>query len=137
MLARIIHHDSVPDDLPRTFEVAFFEGCPGLQAVIDVPKACVIVPGDATGMRMDHSTAYNLIVEYLSQRFGVPLEKIQPDSKMFEDLGLDSIDALDMLALLDRQYRVKVNEEQARRIRTVEDAVQYVLANLPESAPQP
>jgi acyl carrier protein len=54
---------------------------------------------------------------------------------MFEDLGLDSIDALDMLALLDRQYHVQVNEEQARRIRTVEDAVQYVLANLPQGTP--
>jgi acyl carrier protein len=86
---------------------------------------------------MDHSTAYKLIVEYLSQRFGVALEKIRPESKMFDDLGLDSIDALDMLALLDKQYRIKVNEEQARRIRTVEDAVQYVLANLPENAPLP
>ena len=84
---------------------------------------------------MDHSTATKVIVDYLSQRFGVPLEKISPDSKMFEDLGLDSIDALDMLALLDKQYRVKINEEQARQIRTVEDAVQYVLANLPESPP--
>jgi acyl carrier protein len=87
--------------------------------------------------QMDHSTAYKLIVEYLSQRFGVPLEKIKPESKMFDDLGLDSIDALDMLALLDKQYRVKVNEEQARRIRTVEDAVQYVLANLPADSPSP
>jgi acyl carrier protein len=86
---------------------------------------------------MDHSTAYKLIVEYLSQRFGVPLDKIKPESKMFDDLGLDSIDALDMLALLDKQSRVEVNEEQARRIRTVEDAVQYVLANLPENVPQP
>ena len=86
---------------------------------------------------MDHDTAYKLIVEYLAQRFGVPLDKIKPDSKMFDDLGLDSIDALDMLALLDKQYRVKVNEEQARRIRTVEDAVQYVLANLPANAAPP
>jgi len=86
---------------------------------------------------MDHSTAYKLIAEYLSQRFGVPAEKIAPEAKMFDDLGLDSIDALDMLALLDKQYRVKVNEEQARRIRTVEDAVQYVLANLPQDAPPP
>jgi acyl carrier protein len=86
---------------------------------------------------MDHSKASKLIVDYLSQRFGVPLEKIHPESKMFEDLGLDSIDALDMLALLDKQYRVRINEEQARKIRTVEDAVQYVLANLPESSPSP
>ncbi|MBN2574568.1 MAG: acyl carrier protein [Deltaproteobacteria bacterium] len=84
---------------------------------------------------MDHDTAYKLIVEYLSQRFGVPLEKIKPDSRMFDDLGLDSIDALDMLALLDKQYKIKVNEEQARRIRTVEDAVGYVLANLPANPP--
>jgi acyl carrier protein len=86
---------------------------------------------------MDHTTAYQLIVEYLSQRFGVPVEKIAPESKMFDDLGLDRIDALDMLALLDKQYRVKVNEEQARKIRTVEDAVQYVLANLPENPTPP
>ena len=86
---------------------------------------------------MDHDQAEKLIVDYLSQRFGVPLEKIKPDSKMFDDLGLDSIDALDMLALLDKQYKIKVNEEQARRIRTVEDAVQYVLANLPADAPLP
>ncbi len=86
---------------------------------------------------MDHSTATKVIVDYLSQRFGVALDKIRPESKMFEDLGLDSIDALDMLALLDKQYRVKINEEQARQIRTVEDAVQYVLANLPESPPAP
>jgi acyl carrier protein len=85
---------------------------------------------------MDQSQAYSLIVGYLSQRFGVPIEKITPESKLFEDLDLDSIDALDMLAILDKQHRIKVNEEQARRIRTVQDAVQYVLANLPEKPPQ-
>jgi acyl carrier protein len=85
---------------------------------------------------MDYTTAYGVIVEYLSQRFGVPVEKITAESKLFDDLGLDSIDALDMLALLDNQYHVKVNEEQARRIRTVKDVVEYVLANLPES-PKP
>lgn len=86
--------------------------------------------------KMDYKTANGVIVEYLSQRFGVALEKITPESKLFDDLGLDSIDALDMLALLDNQYRIKVNEEQARRIRTVKDAVEYVLANLPED-PKP
>ncbi len=82
---------------------------------------------------MDHSGAYQLIVTYLAERFGVPLATIKPEARIFDDLGLDSIDALDMLALLDRQYRVKVNEEQARKIRTVEDVVAYVMANLPEA----
>jgi acyl carrier protein len=84
---------------------------------------------------MDYGTAYKVIADYLSQRFGVPVGKIKPESKVVEDLGLDSIDALDMLALLDRQYRVKINEEQARRIRTVEDIVRYLLANLPALPP--
>lgn len=80
---------------------------------------------------MDHDQAEKLIVEFLSQRFGVPGDKIKPEAKLFDDLELDSIDALDLLALLDKQHRIHVNEEQARRLRTVEDAVQYVLANQP------
>jgi acyl carrier protein len=78
---------------------------------------------------MNHDQAEKLIAEFLSQRFGVPVDKIKPEARLFDDLALDSIDALDMLALLEKQHRIRVNEEQARRLRTVEDAVQYVLAN--------
>ena len=42
------------------------------------------------------------------------------------------------MTAMDDDERLRANiEEQARRIRTVEDAVQYVLANLPENAPLP
>jgi acyl carrier protein len=80
---------------------------------------------------MDHDQAEKLIVELLAQRFGVAADKLKPEARLFDDLELDSIDALDMLALLQKQHRIKVDEEQARRIRTVADAVRYVLTNQP------
>jgi acyl carrier protein len=80
---------------------------------------------------MDKQAAYDLTVEYLAKRFEVAAERIRPESNLFSELGLDSIDALDMLALLDSQWKIKINEEQAKKIRTVQDVVDYICANLP------
>jgi acyl carrier protein len=85
---------------------------------------------------MDKQDAYKLVVDHLSQRFQVPEDRITPDAHIFNTLGLDSIDALDMLALLDKQWSIKINEEQAKKIRTVQDVVDYILANLPPDAEQ-
>jgi hypothetical protein len=84
---------------------------------------------------MDHSTAYKLIVEYLSQRFGVPSKRSSLTRRCSTISGWTASTRSTCSRSSIRQYRVKVNEEQARRIRTVEDAVQYVLANLPEARP--
>lgn len=84
---------------------------------------------------MDKEAAYALIVEYLTKQFSVDKERIHPKAKLFEELDLDSIDALDMLALLDRKLKIAVNEKEAMKIRTVEDVVQYMVANLPADLP--
>jgi acyl carrier protein len=81
---------------------------------------------------MDKQAAYDLVVEYLTKHFSTPREHIKPEARLFEDLRLDSIDALDMLALLDRRLNIKLNEEQATKIRTVQDVVDYMVANVTE-----
>ncbi len=86
---------------------------------------------------MDKAAAYELVVEYLTKQFSVPRERITPDARLFEELELDSIDALDMLALLDRKLKIAVNEAEAMKIRTVGDVVDYMVANLPGELPQP
>ena len=86
---------------------------------------------------MVKQTAYNLTFEYLAKRFEIAPDRIRPDSNLFSELGLDSIDALDMLALLDSQWKIKINEEQAKKIRTVQDVVDYIVANIPADAIPP
>ncbi len=86
---------------------------------------------------MDRDQAYDLVKNELTNRFEIEPEKIEFGSLLFDDLGLDSIDALDMLAVLDREWNVKVNEKDAKKIRTVENVVDYIVNNLPEDFEAP
>ena len=79
---------------------------------------------------MNTDEIYTIIKKYLIEDFEVPEEKISPDANLFEDLELDSIDALDMIAILESEIEMGVNEEELKSILTVKDIVNYILNNL-------
>ena len=79
---------------------------------------------------MNTDEIYSIVKKYLIEDFEVPEEKISPEANLFEDLELDSIDALDMIAILESEIEMGVNEEELKRILTVKDIVNYILKNL-------
>ena len=81
---------------------------------------------------MDAGEAFDLVKMHLVDHFEIPPEKITPSANLFKDLDLDSIDALDMIALLEANLRVKVDEDELKKIRKVKDVVNYILRHLPE-----
>lgn len=79
---------------------------------------------------MNSDEVYLLVKEYLIKDFEIPEEKISPNSNLFEDLELDSIDALDMIATLEAKINLKIDEEQLKKILTVSDIVNYIVNNV-------
>ena len=79
---------------------------------------------------MNTDEIYSIVKKYLIEDFEVPEEKISPEANLFEDLELDSIDALDMIAILESEIEMGVNEEELKSILTVKDIVNYILNNL-------
>ncbi len=63
------------------------------------------------------------IVGILSEMFEIPLEKIKGNSKLYEDLDLDSIDAVDLVIRLQELTKKKFDPESFKSIRTVDDIV--------------
>ena len=57
-------------------------------------------------------------------------KRITPASHMQNDLGADSLDALEILFGLEEAFGLKIPEEDARQIATVQDAVLYVTKKL-------
>lgn len=57
-------------------------------------------------------------------------QRITLESHLQNDLGADSLDAMEILFGLEEAFGLKVPEEDARRIATVEDAVRYVTENV-------
>ena len=79
---------------------------------------------------MDSDKAFEVVSAYLVENFEVPREKITPGARLFKDLELDSIDALDMIAQLESEFDMAVVEEEHKKIRTVRDIVDYVVAHI-------
>lgn len=62
----------------------------------------------------------------LQDIFEVPAEKITPEAKLFEDLDLDSIDAVELMVKLQNLTGKKMRPEQFKTVRTVGDVVDRV-----------
>lgn len=62
----------------------------------------------------------------MSEMFDLDGEKIVPSAHLVDELGLDSIDAIDMAARLEEMTGCRVPEDALRKIRTVDDVVTAV-----------
>jgi acyl carrier protein len=63
-----------------------------------------------------------MIVEDLN----VPEEKVTLEARLAEDLGADSIDAVELIMNIEEAFNIEVSDEQAQSIKTVGDLVKYI-----------
>lgn len=66
------------------------------------------------------------IKEILVSDFELDAEKLVPEAKLFEDLDLDSIDAVDMVVRLQQMTGLKVKAEDFKQIHTLKDIADVV-----------
>ncbi len=66
---------------------------------------------------------YKIVSKILIEEFECDAEKLVPEVKLFEDLDLDSIDAVDLVVKLQNIIKKKVNPQDFKQIRTLEDVV--------------
>lgn len=75
---------------------------------------------------MSKQEIFEQISGYMHEYFELPLESIHLDSKLFEDLDLDSIDAVDLIVKLQELTGEKIAPESFKDVRTVNDVVDKV-----------
>jgi acyl carrier protein len=69
--------------------------------------------------------------EHLSTELEVDPGKISDSTNFKQDLDADSLDLYELVMELEDSYGIAVSEEEAARIETVGDAVDFVLGRLP------
>jgi len=80
-------------------------------------------------MTRDEVTA--LVRDHLAEELEVDAARITPESRFKEDLDADSLDLYELVMELEDRYGVTVPEEDAAKIKTVGDAVDFVLEHAP------
>jgi acyl carrier protein len=61
------------------------------------------------------------VVDVLSSEFGISADKIVPEANFRDDLDIDSLDAVDMIVLLEEQTNTKFKTLDLMKIKTVSD----------------
>ena len=73
---------------------------------------------------------YNDIVMLLTKDFNIPLRKITTNTSFYNDLGLDSLDCVEGVMLLERYFGITINDEEVERCFTVEEVVELIYSKL-------
>lgn len=65
----------------------------------------------------------------IADQLGLAEEDIKPESKFIEDLGADSLDIVELIMAMEEEFQTEIPDEEAEKIRTVGDAIEYVKAH--------
>jgi acyl carrier protein len=66
------------------------------------------------------------VKQILTNRLGIPPGEIRTDAKLVDDLGMDSLDAIELAIAAERQFNVAISDEQVAKLVTVSDIVALV-----------
>ena len=77
---------------------------------------------------MTETEVITLANEALAEEFELDIEKMTPEASFKNDLGLDSLDAVDMVVVLEKTFSIKIGKDPAiLAIRTVGDMHAYIM----------
>jgi acyl carrier protein len=83
---------------------------------------------------MNREQVFALIRAHLAAELEIEPDSIQVSTRFREDLEADSLDLYTLVQELEDTYGVKISDEQAAKIQTVGEAVEFVLASPRPSA---
>ena len=78
---------------------------------------------------MDRETAFDQVKGIIVEQLGVSSDEVREEASFQEDLNADSLDLVELIMSMEDKFGVKIPDEDAEKILTVSDAVDYVVAN--------
>ncbi|MBA4368905.1 MAG: hypothetical protein C0403_14855 [Desulfobacterium sp.] len=67
---------------------------------------------------------------YFIQEFEISEDRILPETNLYQDLELDSIDAFNMASMIEMKMDIEIEDGDLKKIVTVQDIVDYITQNL-------
>lgn len=80
---------------------------------------------------VDHGTAAARTIEdrvrdIIAEELGVEREKLTANAAFSEDLGADSLDAVELVMACEKEFHIDISDQDAEKLRTVGDAIGYI-----------
>lgn len=69
----------------------------------------------------------------IAEQLGVKADEIKNDASFVDDLGADSLDTVELVMALEEEFETEIPDEDAEKITTVQEAIDYVTARQSDS----
>ena len=69
------------------------------------------------------------IKKIVAEQLGVNEAEVKNESSFVNDLGADSLDTVELVMALEEEFECEIPDEEAEKINTVQEAIDYVSAN--------
>lgn len=68
----------------------------------------------------------NKINNVLVDEFEIAEEDMEPDARLINDLGIESLDFVDIAVIIEKDFGFKVVKEEITKVKTLNDLYQYI-----------
>jgi acyl carrier protein len=76
----------------------------------------------------EESKIIAMVDDIFAESFEIDRELLKPEAHLFNDLGLDSLDAVDLVVAMQQKFGIRMrNDERIREVRTLADVHRLVL----------
>jgi len=68
----------------------------------------------------------NQIVDIIAKQLQIDEDQVTSDASFMDDLGADSLDTVELIMALEEEFDIEIPDSDAEKIRTVQDAIDYM-----------
>ncbi|MCU0347316.1 MAG: acyl carrier protein [Saprospiraceae bacterium] len=69
------------------------------------------------------------VKQLIVEKLGVEESEVTPEASFTNDLGADSLDTVELIMELEKEFDISIPDEQAEKIQTVGQAIEYIESN--------
>ena len=70
------------------------------------------------------------IREIISRTLDIPIEELMDEADIVDDLGADSIEVLDLIFAIEKEFNIKITDEEVVKNRSVRNVIDFVLEKM-------
>jgi acyl carrier protein len=66
------------------------------------------------------------VKEIVAEQLGVDEAQVTNEASFMDDLGADSLDTVELVMALEEEFDIEISDEDAEKIQSVQDAIDYI-----------
>jgi len=79
---------------------------------------------------MDEAAVFDKVKKVVVEQLGVSDDEVKREASYVDNLGADSLDTVELVMALEEAFGMEIPDEDAEKIKTVGDTVNYVMSHV-------